>query len=118
MVLEEHDDAIGIDWSWLSMDGSMVKSPLGSEDTGPNPTDRGKKGTKRSILVDATGMPVRVLVTAGTVADCTVAPELLNGFTAEAVIADKGYDSQEIVEFIKHSGAEAVISPRRNRKQQ
>jgi hypothetical protein len=53
-----------------------------------------------------------------TVAGCTVAPELLNGFTAEAVIADKGYDSQEIVEFIKHSGAEVVISPRRNRKQQ
>jgi transposase len=43
MILEEYDDSIGIDWSWLSMDGSMVKSPLGGEDTGPNPTDRGKK---------------------------------------------------------------------------
>ncbi len=43
MMLEEYDDTIGIDWSWLSMDGSMVKSPLGREDTGPNPTDRGKK---------------------------------------------------------------------------
>ena len=61
-------------------------------------------------------MPVRVLVTAGAVADCTVAPELLNGFTAEAVIADKGYDSQEIVELIEHSGAKAVIPPRKNRK--
>lgn len=43
MVLMEYDDVIGIDWSWLSMDGSMVKAPLGGEGTGPNPTDRGKK---------------------------------------------------------------------------
>jgi putative transposase len=44
MLLEEYDDDIGIDWDWLSMDGSMVKAPLGGEGTGPNPTDRGKKG--------------------------------------------------------------------------
>lgn len=43
MMLEEYDDSIGIDWSWLSLDGSMVKAPLGGECTGPNPTDRGKK---------------------------------------------------------------------------
>ena len=42
-MLDEYDDSIGIDWSWLSLDGSMVKAPLGGEDTGPNPTDRGKK---------------------------------------------------------------------------
>lgn len=43
MLLDEYDDDIGIDWNWLSMDGSMVKSPLGGGGTGPNPTDRGKK---------------------------------------------------------------------------
>ena len=43
MMLDEYDDRIGIDWSWLSIDGSMVKAPLGGEGTGPNPTDRGKK---------------------------------------------------------------------------
>ena len=45
-MLEEYDDSIGIDWSWLSLDGSMVKAPLGGDDTGPNPTDRGKKGNQ------------------------------------------------------------------------
>lgn len=30
-LLQEYDDQIGIDWSWLSLDGSMVKSPLGGE---------------------------------------------------------------------------------------
>lgn len=59
---------------------------------------------------------MRVLVTAGTVADCVVAPDLLSGFTAEAVIAYKGYDSQEIVDMVERSGAEAVIPPRKNRK--
>lgn len=43
MLLAEYDDEVGIDWSWLSLDGSMVKAPLGGDDTGPNPTDRGKK---------------------------------------------------------------------------
>lgn len=50
MVLVEYDDAIGIDWSWLSMDGSMVKAPLGGEGTGPNPTDRGKKRNQAKPL--------------------------------------------------------------------
>jgi len=35
---------VGIDWSWLAADGAMTKAPLGGWATGPNPTDRGKKG--------------------------------------------------------------------------
>jgi transposase len=38
------DDMEGIDWAWLSMDVAMTKAPLGREETGKNPTDRGKKG--------------------------------------------------------------------------
>src|SRR5262245_56553491 len=30
----------------------------GGEQTGPNPTDRGKTGTKRHLMVDATGIPL------------------------------------------------------------
>ncbi len=39
------------------MDGAMTKSPLGGK-TGPNPTDRGKTGVKRSLLSEAQGIPV------------------------------------------------------------
>src|SRR5581483_74096 len=42
--VEKFDELKGIDWSWLSMDGAMTKAPLGGEDTGSNPTDRGKRG--------------------------------------------------------------------------
>jgi putative transposase len=39
-----YDDKHGIEWEWLAMDGALGKAPLGGELTGPNPTDRAKKG--------------------------------------------------------------------------
>lgn len=42
--LLDYDEAVGIDWSFLACDGALGKAPLGSAETGPNPTDRGKKG--------------------------------------------------------------------------
>jgi transposase len=39
-----YDELHGVDWEWLSCDGAMGKAPLGGEATGPNPTDRAKKG--------------------------------------------------------------------------
>jgi len=35
---------VGIDWEWLAGDGAMGKAPLGGAKTGPNPTDRAKRG--------------------------------------------------------------------------
>ena len=48
--VKQFDELRGINWNWLSMDGAMAKAPLGGEKTGPNPTDRGKSGVKRSVL--------------------------------------------------------------------
>jgi hypothetical protein len=42
--LLDYDATIGIDWSFLSADGAMTKAPLGGPKTGPNPTDRAKRG--------------------------------------------------------------------------
>ena len=42
--LLEYDAVVGIDWEWLAADGAMTKAPLGGEKTGPNPTDRAKRG--------------------------------------------------------------------------
>ncbi len=39
-----YDEQAGIEWEWLSCDGALGKAPLGGEQTGPNPTDRAKKG--------------------------------------------------------------------------
>jgi putative transposase len=42
--LHAYDELKGIQWDWLAMDGAMTKAPLGGEKTGPNPTDRAKRG--------------------------------------------------------------------------
>lgn len=42
--LLEYDEKVGVDWSFLSADGAMTKAPLGGPATGPNPTDRAKRG--------------------------------------------------------------------------
>ena len=59
-ALREYDELIGLDLEWCSLDGSLHKAPLGGEKTGANPTDRGKGGVKRSLLVEAQGMPIGV----------------------------------------------------------
>jgi transposase len=48
--LEKYDEIKGIAWEWQSLDGSMVKAPIGSEQVGPNPTDRGKKWDKALLV--------------------------------------------------------------------
>jgi transposase len=45
-----YDELKGIEWEWLSCDGVMGKAPLGGEATGPNPTDRAKKGEALASL--------------------------------------------------------------------
>ena len=61
-------------------------------------------------------MPLRVVVTEGTRADCAEAEGLIDGFQMAYLLADKGYDSDAIVAKAKQQGAEAVIPPRKNRK--
>ena len=46
--LAEYDELEGIEWNWLSIDGSMVKAPMAQDSVGRNPTDRGKKRNQTS----------------------------------------------------------------------
>ena len=68
------------------------------------------------LAVDAHGMPIRVFITAGTTADCTQAGRLIKGLDAQYLLADRGYDSDAIVNEAESHGMTAVIPPRRNRK--
>jgi len=78
---------------------------------------RGGFGTKIHASVSGLGLPVKVVLTAGQEADVAQAETLIDGVAAEVVIADKGYDSQVLVERIEKRGAEAVIPSRKNRKE-
>ncbi len=73
--------------------------------------------SKIHLAVDAHGMPVRMFITAGTTADCSYACRLIEGIDAENLLADKGYDSDAVVEYAQEAHMVAVIPPRRNRKQ-
>ena len=67
------------------------------------------------MAVDALGNPVRLLITPGQQADIKQADALIAGFSADYVIADKGYDADTFIEAIEATKAIAVIPPRCNR---
>jgi len=55
-------------------------------------------------------------LTGGEKADSEQALPLLNGQHAGAVVADKGYDADYIVDAVEAMGSAAVIPPRSNRR--
>ena len=71
--------------------------------------------TKLHVAVDALGNPLRVILSAGQIADIDYAAKTVEHLPAHAVIADKGYDADHFVTLIESSGAQAVIPPRSNR---
>lgn len=60
--LQADDEVKGLAGQWQAADGALTKAPLGGQATGPNPTDRAKCGTKRSLLVEAKGVPLAIEV--------------------------------------------------------
>ena len=68
------------------------------------------------MLADALGRPLRFSITAGQTHDTTAAPALLEGQQADAILADKAYDSNGLRETIAQMEAQAVIPSKRNRK--
>jgi transposase len=62
-------------------------------------------------------MPIRAIITDGTTADCTKAGELIRDIKAKYLLADKGYDSNEIINLARKRKMVAVIPPRSNRKE-
>lgn len=78
---------------------------------------RGGLTTKIHAAVDTLGNPVRLLLTPEPTSEYVQAEALLDGFTPDQVLVDKGYDSDVFVENIQRVGAEAVIPSRKNLQQ-
>ncbi len=70
------------------------------------------------MAVDSHGMPVRLIITEGTAADCNYAIPLIEGIFAEHLLADRGYDSNDIISQAIKQGIDPVIPPKKNRKDQ
>ena len=74
--------------------------------------------SKIHIAVDEVGYPVRIIITAGTVNDCTKADALTEGISHDILIADRGHDTSAIIEAALENDVIVVIPPRKNRKEQ
>jgi transposase len=104
---ETYEELCGFEWTWQSMDGSLVQAPVrqacdhAAEGLGRNPTDRGRNGSKLHLLVDQNGLPAAVVVVGANVHDSRlVTPTVQAGVIQPPATAaspkhlclDKGYD--------------------------
>lgn len=103
--LATYDDLVGIQWEWQAMDGAMTKAPFGGAATGPNPTDRGKKGTKRSLLTDGAGIPLALIIDGANRHDVKLLSATLEGLVVsrpdptqkpQHLCLDAAYDSTPV----------------------
>lgn len=104
------------------MDGAMTKAPLGGEATGANPTDRGKKGTKRSLLTEGNGIPIGLAVDGanrhdmkmvnGTYESISIKKPEPTKKNPQNLLLDKGYDYPAIYELVRKWGYTAHIKAR------
>jgi putative transposase len=118
----EYDALKGIDWEWLSMDGAMTKAPLGGESTGKNPTDRGKRGVKRSLLVEGNGVPIGVAIDGANRHDKKLVEATIDSLAAErpeptpeclqGLCLDKGYDYDNTRALLQEFGFTAHVRAR------
>jgi putative transposase len=95
--------------------------------TGPSPTDRGKSGTKRSVLTDGRGVPLGVAVAGANVNDYKLAEETLQSIpvprpepptpehpergTEQGLCLDADYYRTLIYELLQEWGYTAHIRP-------
>lgn len=66
-------------------------------------------------MVDALGNPLRLILSVGERADITQAESLLVGYEPNAVIADRGYAADKLIDWLDRLGIEAVIPAKKNR---
>ncbi len=86
---------------------------LWGQQTGPNPTDRAKRGSKRHLICDGRGIPLAIRTTGGNCHDSTQVLALLDGIPPlqglrgrprcrpDALLGDRTYDAEKIRRSIR-----------------
>ena len=65
------------------------------------------------------GLPLRIVLSAGQASDKAAVAELIDGLPpAQALIADRGYDAQAVIELVRSRGGCAHIPTQKDRKLQ
>lgn len=125
--LSEYDEVKGIDWQWQAADGATTKAPLGGQATGANPTDRAKRGSKRSLLVEAKGVPLAIEVGAAQRHDVKLLAATLDAIVVERpapskekpqnLCLDKGYAGEPVKQLVGQRDYEIHVPDKKNAKQ-
>mgnify|MGYP005859942057 FL=1 len=112
-----------IGWKWQSVDSMMSPAPLGGCETGKNPTDRGKSGSKVHLLVDERGAPLAIFITGANEHDKWSADDLIvhivvkRPHSEQHFCADKGYDYEDVHQFVGLRNYIEHIKHRRRRNE-
>ena len=97
-----------IDWSRAVVDSCSIRAVYGGDQTGPNPTDRAKRGSKRHLICDGRGVPLAVRLTGANRNDSQEALALVDAIPPlhgergrprqrpDCVLGDRGYDAAAI----------------------
>src|SRR5215210_6115996 len=124
--LEEYDEVHGLEWKWQAADAAITKAPLGGEATGANPTDRAKRGAKRSLLVEAKGVPLAIEVGPANRHEVKMLTETLDGVVIaraepseeekQNLSLDKGYCGEPVQREGEARGYEVHVPDKANAK--
>src|SRR5918994_1569709 len=123
-LLNRLGEADRINWERAALDSASVPAPGGGEKTGSNPTDRGKRGSKRHLVVDGAGVPLCVIHSAANIHDSKVLEEAVDAIEPirkprgrprkrpRKLHADKAYDFPRCREALRKRGVTPRIARR------
>jgi transposase len=116
LVLAAYDRMIGLALGDVAIDCCITKAPGGGELAGPSPVDRGKQGLKRSVVVDAAGIPLGTIAAPANRHDSPLLEATLEALvvvdTPMTVHLDRGYDSGSTRTLLADRGLAAEIAAR------
>ena len=102
-----------IDWSVAVVDSCSVRAVFGGAQTGPNPTDRAKLGSKRHLICDGQGIPLAIQLTGANRNDSRQAVALVDSIPAlqgkrgrppcrpSCLLGDRGYDAKAVRDAVR-----------------
>lgn len=113
-----------VKWKWQAFDSKSCPAPLGGEQTGRNPTDHGKQGSKIHLLADQRGAPLAVYIAGANRHDKWSADDLIISIVVprpdpaaveQHLCMDWGYDYADVHQFVEQERYLAPIKHRRRR---
>jgi transposase len=124
VLLDKLRGADKIDWRRAIIDSGSVRAAHGGAETGPSPVDRSKPGSEHHVITEGHGIPLASSVTAANRNDISEMAPPVNKLpavagkvgrprrTPEAMLGDRGYDSEPHREGLRRMGIRPLLAER------